>query len=181
MSDDDPKSSSGAPVVVGRVPTAERGKTRDHRVEKHPPERIRAALAAPSFDTEEVTGQYSGDELRAIRSKRTTSERLERLEVKHDDLKQDFGNRLGRVEIAVADMGGQFKIIPSLINTMQDATKAMQQRDHVTFTAKVDVDKAVAIDVVEASKAKREWITKTIAIGSSIAAIVAALVAAGRC
>lgn len=136
------------------------------------------------FEDEEGTGKYTGAELQEIRSRRPTDKRLERLE----QFKDEVIERLGGVEVQVAEMKGELKILPSLIETMQSATAAMQQREHVTFTAKVDVDKAQALDTVaargderKAKLTKLEWGTKAFAIVSSIVAIVATLVAAGRC
>ena len=89
-------------------------------------------------------------------------------------------------------MRGQFKVIPRLVDAMENATKALQQRDHVKFTATVDVEKAKEMSKVETDtadklletakkKAKLEWITKIIAIISTIGGVIATAIAAGRC
>lgn len=58
--------------------TPPRGIDRDAYVPKH--------SAAPEFVAEDVTGQYTGDELRTQRARRPTPERITRLEDKHDEL-----------------------------------------------------------------------------------------------
>lgn len=140
-------------------------------------------------------GEISDDELYAGRSKRPTDKRLDKLESFKDQMlaiKDDFVDRLGKVEVAVADMGGQFKIIPDLIDTMKNATIAMQQQQHVTFTAQVDVEKAQALGAVKvkeikagteaaASKAKWAAILKLVAGVVAVATALAGAFAAGRC
>lgn len=64
-----------------RPPTAH---DRDVFVRKTPPRPF--AVPEPVEDEEEVTGKHDGDELRELRGRRPTRERLTRLEDKHDGL-----------------------------------------------------------------------------------------------
>jgi hypothetical protein len=107
------------------------------------------------IDDGDVTGQHevgliTESELAEARARRAPEDRLHLLERKHDIVV----DRLGKVEVTVAGLAGEMKVLPDLIGTMKDATKAMQERDHVTFTAKVDVEKAAAQAEIEIDKAK---------------------------
>lgn len=174
-----------------------------------PPPKIRAELGhdrVPLFTEEEYTDQLDGDELRDARATRSPQDRLARLEEKHDSLaekydtmlqkheefRNDIGDRVGKVEVAVADMGGQFKVIPRLVDAMEKATSSLQQRDHFAFTARVDVDKAQAISDIqveevvnkseaEIRKAKWQLMLKIAAIAGGVITLIGALSAAGRC
>ena len=178
---DDPKKPPGVPTI--RITETSRAvQHRDHRRQPEP------EAATPVFVPEEVTGNYEGDELKKMRARRPTDERLTRLEDKHDVLDA----KVDGIAVDVAGMKGQFTVIPRLVDTMEKAIEHLQQRDHVRFTASVDVDKAKELskveiealekrDEVDADKAKRTWISKTLAIVSSIVATIATVVAAGRC
>ncbi len=154
---------------------------RDIRNPLVPPAHVRAQTAPPVEEIEEeVTGQHSGEELRKMRARRTTGERVDRLEVKHDhsDAKIDaHGERIGKLEVVVADFGGQMKILPDLVDTMKSATNALQRREDVTFTAKVgvhsaqaleeiEVGKAGKLDVIHAKQTRRERWTKILGIAA---------------
>lgn len=130
-----------------------------------------------SFSAEEVTGVLEGDDLRTARSHRPTDERIFRLEEKHDVLDA----KVDRIEVAVADMGGQFKVIPRLVDAMEKATTAFQQREHVTLTAKVDIDKVQAIGNVEVKKAKWQLLIKIVAILGAIGTAISTAIAAKGC
>lgn len=153
------------------------------RADTHP-----GRVSLPVDFEEDLTGNYKGDELKELRSKRPTDKRLEKLE----GFKDEVIERLGKVEVAVADLGGQMKIVPELIGAMKDATAAMQQREQVTFTAQLDVSKAQALGEIEtktirangdvvAQKMKWQAVLKLIAIVSVVATALAGAFAAGRC
>lgn len=128
---------------------------------KTPPKGVAAQLAAPEFITDEVTGQYDDpEELAAARARRPVPDRLAKLEQKHDEFRDAVDKRLNAVEVAVASVGGEMKVIPRLVDAMQEATKALQQREHVTLTAKVEVDKARELDKVAASADRRKLFVK---------------------
>lgn len=134
-------------------------------------QRVITPQAIPVEVPDEVTGNYQGDELRDIRARRPTPERVQRLEEKHDALLaklDEHGERIGRVEVAVAGVGGKMEILPKLVESLQDATKAMQQREHVTLTAKVEVDKAEQIGQIETRTVK--WKLLVAAVPLAVAA-----------
>ncbi len=181
MATDDDKPR---PLVIREKGVVRQSAARDvRRADTHP------GRTAVSVDFEEdLTGKYDGDELRELRAKRPTDKRLEKLE----SFKDEVIERMGKVEVAVADMGGQMKILPSLVETMQNATIAMQQREHVTFSAQVDVGKAQALGEVEtktiraqgdvaAQKLKWAAVMKLLAIVGAVGTALAGAFAAGRC
>lgn len=129
-----------------------------------------------------ATGVVSGDELRERRERRPTPERIGHLEDRVDgvvdsfgelkaevakelaDVKTSVGKELGDVKVAMGSLVGEVK---GLSRVVEDASK----REHIKFTATVDVDKAKKIsdvnvgeaeklDVVAARKARRDfWLT----------------------
>src|SRR5262249_37993257 len=135
---------------------------------------------------DEITGKYEGEELEERRARRPTPERILRLERKHDELAADVKEvrqdvktverHLCEVAERVAHVDGQMEILPKVVDEMRLATRAMQEREHVTFTAKLDLDKAKALgdqrvatqeklDVIDARKARRRRVTKLIGAG----------------
>lgn len=132
--------------------------------------------AIPVSVEAEISENYEDEERKQLRSGRTAEHRLEKLETKTDQIV----DRLGKVEITVADFGGQMKILPKLVEAMENATVALQQRDHVTFTAKVDVDKAQAIGEVEVQKTKWQMLLKVAAaVGAIVTTVATTLMAKG--
>lgn len=79
--------------MLPRMPTH-----RDQRVPKTPPQGVAAQLAVPVELEEDVTGRYEGDELRSMRSRRSSEERISRLEGKHDGLAATVGET--RIDVA---------------------------------------------------------------------------------
>lgn len=150
-------------------------------------QRVVERIDPPAFIHEEITGQYADEDLAHLRAQRPVDERIARLEVKadaaansHDDLRgdvkklstkvQNLADQVADVRAEVADVGGQLKILPNLITTMRDATNALQHREHVTFQARVDVDReqekskihvreAEVLDVISQRKVRRKRIT----------------------
>ena len=128
------------------------------------------------FEADEVTGQHDGDELRTLRAKRSTGERLERLEVKHDELvkkvddHRDAADRrhdslvktVGEMRGTLGEMSGKLEVLPELVGIVRDVAKQSSQREHITLTAQVDVDKARALDQIDARKMSRGNLAKII-------------------
>ena len=154
------------------------------------------------FAIEEVTGNYQGLELEDKRNVRHPTERMSRLEKKADKFEakiDTLDERMGRVEVAVADVGGQMKVLPDLVDAMKDATatakeatKAIQQQHHMTFTAKVEVDKAKelgkvevetaqSVGEVEVKKSKWQISQKLVSIVLAIATAISTTIAARGC
>lgn len=107
--------------------------------------------AIPAFVEDEVTGQYQGDELKAMRSKRPTNQRLSRLEQKHDDLSRD-----------VSEIKGGVGAILKLSAEAADAREKREQREAVERASR-------RVQVVPIIKA----------LGVAIALVLAALVGRG--
>lgn len=92
------------------------------------------------------------EERREIRSKRGTDERIGRLEEKHDALH----STLTETRIVVAEMSGKLDVLPQLVDAVRGMADRSAAREHVTFTAQVDVDKARQLDNIDAKKDKRK-------------------------
>lgn len=199
-----PKKPPGIPVRV-----FERPSSRIHRDHGRRPSEPRIDAVEltdeenfENFEDEAFTDTHSIEDLPKLRATRPTGIRIAHVEKNQDEIRAEVkairhdmrGVKadVTGVKVAVADMGGQFKVIPQLVETMQGAIDALHRREHVTFTAKVDVDKAKEearveldtaekIDDVKRRAARREWVTKGLAIVSGIAAIISTAIAAGRC
>jgi hypothetical protein len=140
---------------------------------------------------EEITGTYEGEALRAARARRSTIERIARIEDKSDMHAQALeeikaqqarhDDKLSKIVVDVADMGGQFKVIPRLVEAMEKATDGLQQREHVTFTAKVDVDKAQALGEVKIRQTKWQLAVKIVAVVGTIGTLISTAIAARGC
>jgi hypothetical protein len=118
--------------------------------------RERAQSPAVEFVCDDVTGQYEGEELQRMRAQRKPDDRIGRLEEKHDSLVKV----VTETRVEVAKISGQLEVLPKLVDAINQSVQRTAQRDHVTFTAKVDVDKAQALDVIDARKAKRDTYLK---------------------
>lgn len=126
------------------------------------------------FEREPITGNYEGEELQRMRrEKRTTGERVDRLEMKHDQLVQD----VTETRVLVGEMRGELKVLPELVSVVKSVAQAGAQREHVTFTAKVDVDKAreeakIRIDEAEKKDVLAARAEKRVRVTKWIGAIV---------
>lgn len=126
------------------------------------------------FETDEITGNYEGEELEAYRSLRPLPERVTRLERKQDALRGEFKEVRGEVKEVRADVRvlasqvgdlredvsgavgkieGQAPVLSEMLSIVKKAAEKTVERDHVTFTAQVDVDKAHELARVEVDKA----------------------------
>lgn len=127
-----------------------------HREHREPPSN------ANDFPEEEVSGVYEGEELRVLRARRPTAKRLERLEVKHDELSKT----VTRVELAVTSSHGE---LTGKLDTLVAHAAA----------ATVERERRSAEDALERER-KRKHIVPTIkALGVALALIIAALIGHG--
>ena len=101
-----------------------------------------------SIEFDEVTGQHHGDELRALRAARPPEQRLERLEDKHDELVEIVTD----TRLTVSKIEGKLDVLPELVSVVKGMATAREQREHVTFTAQVEVDQARKIAEIEKEK-----------------------------
>ncbi len=127
----------------------------------------RERQAAPVYVEPEATGNYEGEELRRIRARRPTPQRLERLEDKHDQLVEsvsDLREGFGRVE-------GQLAIL------VRHTDEQTRQR-----AAEAELDRAEKLDVVAGRKWTRDQIGRVVGVAVS-GGVVTALLAllAKRC
>lgn len=115
---------------------------------------------------DEATGNYEGDQLREIRERRPTPLRIGHLEERVDEVvttlsewraevskeigavKTEVATELGKVHGALGSFTGEMKGFKTVLETAL-------QRDHVTFTAKVEVDKAEKLGEVEVNTEKK--------------------------
>jgi len=157
---------------------------------------------------EEVTGRYEGEELGARRAQRPPDERFGRLEQKHDELKKDVEKKHDELKKDVSDVRSDVKVLSGhvsdirsdvsgavgtlngqeklLIETLSIVKKTHDReadREHVTFTATVDVDRAKELakvevnkeeklDTIDAKKKKRELVVKGVGLFTSGGALI---------
>ena len=119
---------------------------RDKLEQKVPPPEVSAQLAAPienHLADDDYTGQHRAlpeatrdrDRLRELRRSRTPSERMDRLEDKHDDVVADVGTI--KVDIGV---------IKTSLGSMAVSFDRMAKRDDAAAAVEADIAKAKAID-----------------------------------
>jgi len=159
---------------------------RDEFVRKTPPTGIAAQLGVPEPLPDEITGQYEGEqleEMRARRAEQSPETSITKLEKKHDalagqvgglsqsftDFRVEHAEQMGGMQAAFGTLAGEVKGLATVVKDNRD-------KDHLTFTAKVDVDRAKHIsdvnvkqaediDRIAARKARREFWFK---IGAAI-------------
>lgn len=129
---------------------------------------------------EDDSGNYTGDDLAAIRARRPTPQRIGHLEERVDGVVNAFGEfraeharDLGEVTSAVGTLTGEVRGLKTVI-------EASTRREHYTFKSQVEVDTAQKLEVVTAKGDRRKLILQVVKIvGGAIA--LAATFSAGRC
>ncbi len=119
--------------------------------------RARSEAVPVTFD-DELTGQHEGEELRRMRAKRPTDQRLQRLEDKHDELR----DIVTRIEVTHGEMNGK-------LDTIVDMAGA----EAVARTARAEAEAA------ERERRRTHIVPVIKAIGVAIAMIVAAILGRG--
>jgi hypothetical protein len=129
------------------------------------------------FASEELTDRFEGEELKDRRALRPPDERFSRLEDKHDELKKDVEKKhdelkkdvsdvrsdvkalsgqvsdtRSAVSGAVGQLAGQEKLLTETLAIVKKTHDREADREHVTFTATVDVDRAKELAKVEVDK-----------------------------
>jgi len=110
------------------------------------------------------------------RGKRPTEQRFAHIEKRidtFDTFKDEIKDEIGELGKQVAGISGQMMVIPDLVEALTDATKEMRQREHVTLTAKVDVDRQRALDPLEERKFRRNLILQIAGGVFSVSVLVA--------
>jgi len=159
--------------------------------------------ALKEFASEEITGRYEGEELEAHRRARPSDERFGHLEKKHDELKRDVEKKhddlkkdvsdvrsdvkdlsgqvsdmRSDVSGAVGKIDGQESVLTEMLGIVKKTAELGADRQHVTFTAMVDVDRAKELakvevdkeqqlDTLDAKKARRAMILKGVGLVAS--------------
>jgi uncharacterized coiled-coil protein SlyX len=100
---------------------------RDRYVPKHPTPR-----GVPAFVEEEATGRYEGEDLKRIRAKRKTDERVARLEDKHDALAETV------TEIRV-DVGEMRAEVRTLVKHVEAALVEQHQTERVRINGRTQI------------------------------------------
>jgi len=136
-----------------------------------------AAAVAKEFGSDEITGRYEGDELDERRAQRPDTERIGRLEKKHDEFKKDVEKKhdelkgdvkdvradVKQLAVNVADvrtevagatgkLDGQDRVLSEMLGLVKKTAEHTIERDHVTFMAKVEVDKSQQLAAIEVTK-----------------------------
>jgi hypothetical protein len=100
---------------------------RDRYVPKH-----KTPTAVPAFIEEEATGRYEGEDLKRIRAKRKTDERVARLEDKHDSLAETV------TEIRV-DVGEMRAEVRTLVKHVEAALTEQHQTERVRINGRTKI------------------------------------------
>jgi hypothetical protein len=127
--------------------------------------RKKRELAVPplEFSSDEYTDKHEGAELDELRETRDPIVRIRRLERKTDetkadlkDVRADVKELSGHVSDLRADVAGAVGKLEGqepVLSELLSIVKKSADRDHVTFTAKVEVDKAAELAKTEVTKA----------------------------
>lgn len=144
------------------------------------------AGGVPTFAVEEVTGVLEGEELKKARAKRTTAERLDLLETKHDELAKSVVESRIETTKELGKVTGELGTLAGAVNGLKTVVEDLGKREHLTFTAKVEVEKAQQtsiikvdeaqkLDEIQARAAKRALVAKLVGGGGAIGFAIAKL------
>jgi uncharacterized coiled-coil protein SlyX len=107
-------------------------------------ERNRASPArgVPEFTTDELTGNYQGEDLARMRARRPTPNRLERLEKKQDEDRAEIKTlttTVSDLRVDVANIDGKLDVLPELLQLIRgkSADDNKTTRHIMTTRAKV--------------------------------------------
>jgi hypothetical protein len=106
-----------------------------------------APRGIPEFRSEEVTGQYEGEELAQARAKRPTDERIARLEQKHDSL----DGMVNDMRVELGNVSGKLDVLPDLVDLIRGKSAADQARtadEHETRRLSMTTRAKVVIAIV---------------------------------
>lgn len=133
--------------------------------------------ASKDFERDEVTGRYEGEELEQHRAERPIDARIGHLEKKHDELKaeikdvrddvkkdvkdvrddvkklsNDVSGLYAEVSKTAGKLDGQSGLLTEMLGIVKKTAVQAVEQSHVSFTAKVEVDKAHELAKVEVDK-----------------------------
>ena len=204
MTDNSRKTPAPPPLEERRLARQKSQDERDAESFAALKEREATSRLTPEFLTEEITGRYEGDALAEQRERRPTPDRVKRLEKKHDELRADVEKKHDELKVdfretqkdvkvlsghvsdlradvagAVGKIDGQEKVMTEMLSIVKEGAT----RDHVTFTAKVEVDKErelakvevdkeQLLDTFHARRARRRMIVKAVGVAASGAGLI---------
>lgn len=174
------------------MPDKRHGTNRDFYRAKTPPKGIADQTAAPEFVDEECTGKYEGDDLFEARLDRASinpAKRIALLEMGQEALAAEQkaqGASLHAMNVKITEIHGDQKAQNVSLVNITKTLDTLSQRDHVTFTSKVEVDTAKKIsdvnvqqaqqlDLVAARKARRDFWFKMAGSGAVGAVVLKVL------
>lgn len=108
-------------------------------------------------------------------------DKVEKVDGKVDVL----GEHVSNIRETLAGVTGKLDILPRLVDTLTKDRDAKRADDHVTLTAKVEVERAGKIATIEdskdAKKFKRNFILKVVGIVGSLGTLVVTLIETRGC
>lgn len=157
MGADDEKTPRGRPPPMPRPPTP-RPRTSDdrdvHRT-KTPPRGV-GLTEPPVFVEDDVTGNYSGEDLRRIRGQRRTDRRFERLEEKSDEDRKVLGDLKDEVKDLKGDVKGLTAGVTGLTNEVKILADVVRQEREVDITTRVEMHKGAIREAFEERRSERD-------------------------
>jgi len=156
------------PLGMKKPPRMQSQDERD--AEGYAARRERDVAAAVKEREDEITGRHAGEELAALRALRPNDERIGRLELKHDELKADVHLKhqelkgefkevrddvkklSSTVASATGKIEGQSSVLSETLGIVRKIAEQKVENEHISLTAKVEVDKAHELAKVEVAK-----------------------------
>lgn len=96
------------------------------------------------------------EEVREMRARRPTPERISKLEIKHDELAKTVAETKALVAVVNAKTDGQ----TLLIQEIQRGVTRIADRDDVKFQSNLTINEAQKLDTIDAGKTRRWLIAK---------------------
>lgn len=123
--------------------------------------------AIPEFEAEDATGKYAGEELQQRRRARSHSDRIDRLEQKHDTLagaiaevKGEVAGVKGEVVGLRGEVIGQMNGQDRVLKNIESAMTRIAEREQVDVTTRVELHKADKMSEIRVEEEKKISATK---------------------
>jgi uncharacterized protein YhaN len=140
-----------------------------------------SGLAVPHEVEDDVTGQHAGEELRAMRARRPTPERIQRLEDKHDALHEV----VTETRVMVGQISTKLEALPRLEAAVERSVERNAQREQLHYKKTVEIGTAeqlADLDIkTNAIKTRRELAITALKIAAGIIPLLVTAFLAGRC
>lgn len=154
MSSKKPTPPAGYPTISETTRRAQSQAERDSGIEA----RKAREREVPEFAGEEITGKYDGEELDIKRRQRTHSDRIERLEKKHDKHEEKIdtlAQAVNNVQVDIGKLDGRFDGQDRVLKNIEKSVDRMAQREHVEVTTSIDVGAARQESEIKVDEAKK--------------------------